>query len=169
MNILKQMEPILKGVFIIRKGNTRSDKKFGVKLWVKTQDKAVFRSHCFNYHLSMMFVGEKYLITCLNELPDHKLKTIIEERLNRFTNINSKRDKYETLGVRVVNSYWQKLAYFAVMYNTSIAKIASCIFDYALSSYEVRSVEEKYGLTFAYNRKKRFEGRTYDNERLSDY
>lgn len=153
----------------IVKRNTRSDKKFGVKLWVKTQDKLIFRSHCFEYHLSMMFVGEQYLITCLDDLHDAKIKTIIEERLGRFEKLKSKKDKHEVLGIRVTNKYWQKLAFFAVMYNTSVAKIASCIFDFALSSYEVRFIEAEFGLTFAYNRKTRFEGRTHNNERLSDY
>lgn len=151
------------------KGNTRSDKKFGVKVWVKTQDKDIFRTHCFQYHLSMMFVGEKYIITCLKDMSDAEIEKIIEARLDKFNRIKSERDGYEVLGIKITNDYWQKLAYFAVRYRTSVAKIGSCIFDYGLTSYELRGVEEEYGLTFSYNRKKRFQGKSLSDGRLSDY
>lgn len=150
---------------------TRSDKKFGVKVWVKTQDKDIFRSHCFQYHLSMMFVGEKYLTTALKDFPDNQIDEIVEGRLDKYNKMNSKKDSYEVLGINLTNTYWQKLAFFAVRYRTSVAKIGSCIFDYCLSSYELRGLEEEYGLVFNYNRKKRFEGKTREdlNERTSDY
>ena len=107
---------------------TRSDKKFGVKLWVPAISKDLFRSRCFEYHLSMMFVGERYLTTLLDETSDEYLDYIIHARLDRFLNLKSQRDGYEILGIRLTNDYWQKLAYFAVRYRTSVAKIASCFF-----------------------------------------
>lgn len=153
----------------MKKGNTRSDKKFGVKVWVKTIEKDLFRTHCFRYHLSMMFVAEKYVKTCLEDLPDVKLEEIIEARFEEFNSMGKSEYDYEVLGFKIKNEYWQKLAYFAVLYKTSVAKIASCIFDYALESYELRNVEEQHGLTFTYNKKRRFAGRTHNTERMSDY
>jgi hypothetical protein len=150
---------------------TRSDKKFGVKVWVKTQDKLLFRSHCFQYHLSMMFVGEKYLITCLKEFPDSQLEYIIDRNLSTYTKFNSTRDGYETLGIHLTNEHWQKLAYFAVRYRTTVAKVASCLFEYCIGAYEVRGIEEEYGLTFNDNKRKRYKEKSREdiNERVSDY
>lgn len=153
------------------KGNTRSDKKFNVKVWVPTQDKDIFRSHCFKYHLSMMFVGEKYLTTCLKDFPDAQIEQIIERHLDTYTFLNSKKDGFEVLGIRITNPYWQKLAYFAVRYRTSVAKIGSCLFEYCLGAYELRGIEEEYGLTFTYNKRLRYKDKTREdiNERTSDY
>lgn len=149
---------------------TRSDKKFNVKVWVKSQDKDIFRSHCFEYHLSMMFVAEKYLIVCLRDFSDAKLNKIIEDNLEMYQALNSKKDGFEALGLRLTNDYWQKLAYFAVRYKTSVAKIGSCLFNYCLSSYELQ-IEEEFGLVFSHNKKKRYRGLTREdiNERTSDY
>jgi hypothetical protein len=149
----------------------RSDKKFGVKVWVKSQDKDLFRTHCFEYHLSMMFVAEKYLTTCLDEFSDAKLYSIIEKRLDKYLHMKSTRDEYEVLGLKLTNNYWQKLAYFAVRYKTSVAKIASCLFEYCLSAYEIRGIEEKYGLVFNYNRRKNLKTRSMEDldTRVSDY
>jgi hypothetical protein len=158
-----------KEVYIMPKGNVRSDKKFGVKVWIKSHDKDIFRTHCFNHHLSMMFVAEKYVITCLADFPDKKLEEIIETHLDKFNSINSTKDGYEPLGFRLINEYWQKLAFFAVKYKTSVVKVASCIFEYCLSAYELRGIEEEYGLTFSFNRKKRFENKSFEDGRLSDY
>jgi hypothetical protein len=149
---------------------TRNDKKFPVKVWVKEQDKTLFRRHCFEFHLSMMFVGEQYLRTALTEFPDKQIEEIIESRLEKFYKMNSQRDNYEVIGIHLHNNPWQKLAYFAVMYKTSVAKVASCIFDYCLSSYELQ-IEEEFGLQFNENRKKRMKelGTESRYERTSDY
>lgn len=144
----------------------RSDKKFPVKVWVKKQDKNLFRLNCFKYHLSMMFVGEKYLTTCLNDFHDDKLKNIIEDRLTFFYKMNSRRDNYETIGIKLTNKYWQKLAYFAVMYDTTVSKVSSCLFDYCLSAYELRGIEEQHGLNFVQDKsstnRQKFDKRTSD-------
>lgn len=149
---------------------TRSDKKFNIKVWVPSQDKDLFRSHCMEYHLSMMFVAEKYLIVCLREFSDPKLNQIIETNLESFNKMNSKSDGYEPLGIRLTNEYWQKLGYFAIRYKTSVAKIASCLFIYCLSSYELK-IEEEFGLVFKDNKRKRYKGLSREdiNERTSDY
>lgn len=124
----------------------RSDKKFGVKVWIKKHNKNIFRQNCMKYHLSMMFVGEKYLRICLDDFSIEQLDLIINERLQKVISINPNRDGYDQIGIRLTNDYWQKLAYFAVRYDTSVVKIATCIFDYALSAYEVKLVEDNYGL-----------------------
>lgn len=149
----------------------RVDKKFEVKVWVKQQDKDIFRMHCFQYHLSMMSVAEKYLKVILSELPDKAIEDVIESRLEKFLRMKSKRDNYEVLGFNLTNAYWQKLAYFAVMYKTTVAKIGSCLFDYAISAYEVQGIEEEIGLEFNQNRKKRVRelGRESFLDRTSDY
>ena len=152
-------------------GKVRNDKKFQINVWVKKQDKDIFHRHCFEYHLSMMFVGEKYLITALTEFPDKQIENIINDNLETFNKLNSKKDGFEVLGIRITNNYWQKLAYFAVMYRTTVAKVASCMFNYCLSSYELKWVEEEYGLVFKQNNRKRFNNVTRKdlNERASDY
>jgi hypothetical protein len=148
---------------------TRSDKKFNVKLWTTTQDKKLFRKHCTDYHLSMMFVAEKYMKTCLDEFPDTKLDEIISIYLGKFRVLNKSNEKYEPIGVRLTNNYWQKIAHFAILHDSTVSKVSSCLFEYCLNAYELQGIEEQHGLTFAYNRKKRFEGRSFEDGRLSDY
>lgn len=148
----------------------RSDKKFGVKVWVQSVNKDLFRSHCLRYHLSMMFVAEKYIEACLKDLSDYELENIIDSRINVFNQMKSSRIDFEPIGLKVTNDYWQKLGYFAIKYKTSIVKISSCIFDYSLTAYELRGMEEEYGLTFDNKKKNKKVNRDYLDlhERLSD-
>lgn len=127
---------------------TRSDKKFLVKLWVRTSKKTIFRMHCVQHHVSMMKIGEEYVKKALAEFNDSKIREIIDANHPTFISMKSTKDDYETLGIRLINDYWQKLGYFAVMYKTSVSKIASCIFEYSLSAYEMRDIFETHGLTF---------------------
>ena len=126
----------------------RSDKKFLVKVWISESRKKLFRTHCFEHHLSMMFVGEKLLAKALHDLDDSQIRTIIDERLMMYKSIVSTKDNYEVLGIKITNNYWQRLAYFAVYYDTSVAKIGSCIFDYAIQAYEMREVWRLFGMEF---------------------
>lgn len=120
------------------------------------------------HHLSMMFVAEKYVELCLEDKSDYELDLIIEERLSIFKQMKTSRIEYVPLGFKVTNNIWQKLSHFAVKYQTSVAKIASCLFHYSVSAYEFRDLMKKEGITFKY---KKVNGRDYHNlnERLSDY
>lgn len=153
----------------MRKKLTRSDKKFLVKVWVPIQNKAMFRAHCMEYHLSMMFVGEKYLTRSMDEFSDKKISLMLEDRLHVFSDLSGGQNVYTPLGIRVTNKYWQKMAYFAVTYHTSIAKVGSVLFEHALGAYEFKEVFEEHGLNF--KRGKVPVGVTiYDrDERLSDF
>lgn len=147
----------------------RNDKKFGVKVWIQSQDKDIFRMNCLRNHLSMMFVGEKYLTACLDDLTDEQIDRIIESHLEKYGRLNTKRDRYEPLGIRITDNYWQKLGFFAIRYKTSIAKIATCIFAYSLLSYELNIIHEKFGLNFKEKKRNKI-NMTYDefSERVSD-
>lgn len=147
---------------------TRADKKFNINLWVPKTDKDIFRLHCFEHHVSMMFIGEKYLTICLDAFNDPKLDDIIEANHDEF--LGSLQDSHEKLGIRVTNKYWQKLAYFAVRYHSTVAKIASCIFNYGLGAVELQNVQREYGLEFTRTRRDRFKGNVNQmDERLSDW
>jgi hypothetical protein len=147
----------------------KSSKKFLVKVWVPIQNKAIFRGHCMEYHLSMMFVGEKYLTKSLEQFSDERISLMLEDRLPIYNKLNKESDLFEPLGIRITNDYWQKLAYFAVTYHTTVAKVASVLFEYAIGAYEFKEVFQEYGLEI--NRKKVYSGVTVDDrdERLSDY
>lgn len=124
----------------LRKRKVRSDKKYNIKVWVQKQNKDIFRTHCYKMHLSMMKVGEMYLTTCLEDMSDVSLKTIIDDKLDSFYKLSLRKEKYEVVGIHLKDEHWQRIAFLAVTYNTSVAKIASCLFDYSLRSYEIRSV-----------------------------
>jgi hypothetical protein len=147
----------------------RSNKKFLVKVWVPIQNKSIFRTHCMEYHLSMMFVGEKYLTRSLDQFSDEKISLLIEDRLPVYNKLNKEHDLFEPLGIRVTNEYWQKLAWFAITYHSTVAKIGSVLFENAIGAYEFKEIFEEYGLEI--NRKKVASGVTLYNrdERLSDY
>lgn len=147
----------------------KSSKKFLVKVWVPIQNKAIFRSHCMEYHLSMMFVGEKYLTKSLDQFSDEKISLLLEDRLPIYNNMNKCKEVFEPLGIRVTNDYWQKLAFFAINYHSTVAKVGSVLFEHAIGAYEFKEVFQEYGLEI--NRKKVVSGVTiYDrDERLSDY
>lgn len=118
----------------------------------------------------MMFVAEKYIEACLKDLSDYELENIIDSRLNAFNQMKSFKIGFEPIGLKVTNDNWQKLGYFAIKYKTSIVKISSCIFDYSLTAYELRGIEEEYGLTFDNKKKNKKVRRDYKDlhERLSD-
>jgi hypothetical protein len=147
----------------------RSNKKFLVKVWVPIQNKAIFRTHCMEYHLSMMFVGEKYLTKSLDKFSDEQISLLLEDRLVVYNKLNKGKELFEPLGIRVTNDYWQKLAWFAVTYHSTVAKVASVLFENAIGAYEFKEIFDEYGLEI--NRKKVANGVTiYDrDERLSDY
>lgn len=115
----------------------------------------------------MSKVGRIFITKCLNDYTDSILKKIIKERLGKFLRLNSKEENYSLIGIRVTNDYWQKLGYFAVYFNCSISKIATCLFDFCLDSYEMQKVWVEYGLTF--NKKKYRGDRDTMEDRLSDY
>jgi ABC-type polysaccharide transport system permease subunit len=144
---------------------TRSDKKFPIKLWISSSKKKFFRSSCMQHHLSMMFVGEQFIVRALQQFSDDKLHEIIKERLDRFKHLS---DTDEVLGIRVVNSWWQKIGFFAIHYETSVAKITSCIFDYAYEAYELKTVYKEFGTYIPRKRKKGVERKDWEG-RLSDY
>lgn len=131
----------------------RSDKKFAVKVWIKKQNKKIFRMHCVEYHISMMSMTELMIKKCLDEFKEPVIDKILHERLNQFTNLKLERDEYTIIGTRVTNKYWQRLGYFAVKYDTSIAKIASCIFDYARTNFNIIQLGEKHGTVFKPDKK----------------
>lgn len=146
----------------------RNDKKFPVKLWISSSRKKSFRLSCVEYHLSMMFVGEEFIVRALKDLSDSKIHEIITERINTFIRVRKATEEYNVLGIRLTNIWWQKLGYFAVYYDTSISKVASCIFDYASQAYELKTVYKQYGTYTKKKRKKGMSGENF-NERLSDY
>lgn len=117
----------------------------------------------------MMFVAEQLILESLNNYTDTKLDSIIKERLVNFSQLNTKRDGYEPLGFKIKNDKWQKLAYFAVRYHTSIAKVASCLFEYARTNYELRTVLDRDGLTIKKKKEKVKGPRSILDKRLSDY
>ena len=120
------------------------------------------------HHLSMRFIAEKYLIRCLEDLNDDRLDEIIEDKLTHYITIKNLGGNYEVIGTGLVNAYWQKIAYFAVKHHTSVAKIATCLFDYSLTAYELKFVFEEHGLSFK-EKKVKGTSRQNFNERVSDY
>jgi hypothetical protein len=115
----------------------------------------------------MMFVGEQFIVRCLGDLSDVLIHEIISSRLESLT-MRRNDEAVTVLGIRLTNIWWQKLAYFAVYYDTSVTKIASCLFDYASEAYELKTVYKEYG---TYTKKKKKKGMSLQNfqERLSDY
>lgn len=151
------------------KRKTRSDKKFLVKIWIPSHNKAIFRTRCMEYHLSMMFVGEKYLTKYLDITNDEEISLLIEDRIEEYNNMSKNDYLYENIGIRITNEYWQKLAWFAITYHSTISKIGSVIFNKSLTKFELNGVYEQYGLSF--NKQMKLYGTTLQErkERISDY
>lgn len=118
---------------------TRSDKKYLVKVWCTAINKKAFKSLCMSKHLSMLDVGSQIIVRILDQLSDTKMQSIINENLIKVKDISLKDEQYELIGFKFTDIYWQKMAYYAVMFDTSIVKIATCIFNYSIASGELRN------------------------------
>lgn len=113
----------------------REDKKYAVKIWIVRHQKLLFRRHCFEAHLAMSETGELFFKKLLDKFDDTQLLGTIEKRYPkfRFAGIES----HDHITVRVPEKYWQRFANLAVVYDLSIAKIATCLFDLCIERYDL--------------------------------
>ncbi|HLO11598.1 MAG TPA: hypothetical protein VK190_05015 [Pseudoneobacillus sp.] len=121
----------------------RADKKFMVKVWVNSNTKSNFKALCISKHMSMSDLGSLMVIEAIDNFAEKRIEDALEERLKGYNRLNFSKEGYEIIAILLTDKHWQKLGNYAVIFNTSVAKVGTALFNYFLQTDEMRRLWSK--------------------------